>query len=141
MMEMHVKRIILVAGLAGALLAQKQGSVWDGVYTAAQAKRGEPVYAQYCASCHGATLEGRGQTPPLAGSDFNMDWNAMPLSELFEKMQEAMPADKPGTLTRAQNADILAYILQFGKFPAGQVELKSDEDSLKKIQFTGDKPK
>ena len=137
-----VIRAVAAIVLAGVVaLAQKQASVWDGVYTAAQAKRGEPVYAQYCASCHGAMLEGRGQTPPLVGSDFNMDWNAMPISELFDKMQAAMPADKPGTLSRAQNADILAYMLQYGKFPAGQAELTADADGLKKIRFEGDKPK
>jgi mono/diheme cytochrome c family protein len=122
-------------------MAQKQASVWDGIYTAAQAKRGESVYTQYCASCHGAMLEGRGQTPPLTGSDFNMDYNGMPLSELFDKMQGAMPADKPGSLSRGQNADILAYVLQYGKYPAGQVELKADGEALRQIRFDGDKPK
>jgi len=127
--------------MAAVAFAQKQASVWDGVYTSAQAKRGEPLYTQYCGSCHGATMEGRGQTPPLAGSDFNMDYNGMPLGELFEKIQGAMPADKPGTLSREQNADILAYMLQYGKFPAGSAELKPDADGLKKIRFDGDKPK
>ena len=136
-----MRKIILAAVLCGAAAAQKQASVLDGVYTAAQAKRGEATYGKYCASCHDASLEGRGQTPPLAGSDFAANWNGKPVSELFEKIQVAMPADKPGSLSREQNADILAYMLQYGKFPAGQADLKADADALKQIRFNAVKPK
>ena len=46
-------------------------SVWDGVYTDEQAKRGAPLYSQYCASCHGAELTGGEMAPALVGSDFS----------------------------------------------------------------------
>ena len=31
-------------------------SVWDGVYTKEQAHRGQTVYGQECAKCHGENL-------------------------------------------------------------------------------------
>jgi S-disulfanyl-L-cysteine oxidoreductase SoxD len=48
-------------------------------------------------------------------------------------IQKLMPATAPGSLTRPQAADLLAYILSFNKFPAGKTDLPSDEDSLKKL--------
>lgn len=81
-------------------------SVWDGVYTGQQAARGEAAYREACMSCHGEKLEGRGQTPPLVGSDFTSNWNGMSVGDLFEKIQVSMPADRPGQLTKDQNAGI-----------------------------------
>jgi mono/diheme cytochrome c family protein len=116
--------------------AQGPASTRDGVYTVAQAARGQASYKTACASCHGETLEGSGaQTPPLAGQDFTMNWNGQPLGELFERIQTSMPADHPGTLSRAVNADIVAYILKANKLPAGKKELPVDADALKQIQF------
>ena len=116
----------IVIVLAAEVYAQSTASVWDGVYTQAQADRGKALYGMQCASCHGATLEGTGQAPPLAGADFKGDWNGQTADDLFEKMQTSMPADQPGKLTRAQNADILAFLLTSNGFPAGQTELPSD---------------
>jgi hypothetical protein len=44
-----------------------------------------------------------------------------------------MPQGDPGTLTRQQAADIVAHMLQVGKFPAGRAELRADEAVLKQI--------
>jgi len=79
------------------------------VYTEAQAKRGDTIYAKACASCHGADLAGDGQMPALAGKDFEMTWSGMPLSDLFERIHATMPADKPGSLTPAEAADDTAF--------------------------------
>jgi mono/diheme cytochrome c family protein len=115
-----------------ALQAQQKtpASVQDGVYTAAQAARGETAYRQNCASCHGAELEGKSQNPPLAGSDFTGNWDGRTLGELFDKIQDTMPADRPGKLDRPVNAAILAYILRANKFPAGKAELRDDPAAL-----------
>ena len=110
-------------------------SVWDGIYTDAQASRGESVYRQNCASCHGEKLEGLGQTPALTGDEFVSTWNGMSVGDLFDQMQSTMPADRPGQLSGAQNADILAYLLKFSSFPTGQTELPADSDKLKRIRF------
>jgi S-disulfanyl-L-cysteine oxidoreductase SoxD len=126
--------------LAATVQAQESASVWDGVYTQEQAARGKAVYARECASCHGAGLNGSGQAPPLAGADFEGDWNGQTADDLFEKMQTSMPADRPGQLSREQNADILAFLLSSNGFPAGPKELPTDAAALQKIKFELAKP-
>jgi len=46
---------------------------------------------------------------------------------------------RPGTLSRQQNADIVAYLLSFNQFPAGKTELAKDTDILKQIRFEAQK--
>jgi mono/diheme cytochrome c family protein len=120
---------------------QQPASVWDGVYTTPQADRGKALYGQNCASCHGAALDGSGQAPPLSGADFQGNWNGQTAGDLFEKIQTSMPADRPGQLSRLQNADILALLLNSNGFPAGQKELSSDAATLQKIRYESSKPK
>jgi mono/diheme cytochrome c family protein len=130
-----VIRIALVTLLAAFLASTR-----DGVYSTAQASRGQASYKAACASCHGETLEGSGAaTPPLVGSDFTMNWAGQTVDDLFERIQTSMPADRPGKLSRAENADILAYILSVNKLPAGNTDLPNDAEALKQIQF--DPPK
>jgi len=108
--------------------------VKDGVYTAAQARRGETVYRNQCLGCHGATLAGD-DGPPLAGQSFLDVWDKLPVSDLFDKIQNTMPDDAPQTLTRPQVADLVAFMLQANKFPAGRVELDSGDGVLRQISF------
>jgi len=112
----------------------------SGVYSEAQAKRGEGIYAEKCSSCHAPELAGLDQAPPLTGADFNTNWNDLALNDLFERIRISMPADKPGTLSRQEAADVVAFILQRGSFPAGQSELASDAEALKGIKFVAKKP-
>jgi mono/diheme cytochrome c family protein len=129
-----------LALLAGIVQAQQPASVWDGVYSQEQASRGKAVYAKECSSCHGAALNGSGQAPPLEGADFKGNWNGQTMNDLFDKMQTSMPADRPGQLTRVQNADILAFLLSSNGFPAGAKDLPTDADVLQKIKFEAAKP-
>jgi len=133
----------ILTGLALILAidAQTPTSVWDGIYTLDQAQRGEPVYKQKCASCHGAALDGAGQAPPLAEDEFKASWNGQTVGDLFDKMQGTMPADSPGSLSKQQNADILAFMLKFNHFPAGDKEMPGNLEALKKIHFEAAKPK
>ena len=133
--------VALGAITLGLIWAQAPASVWDGVYSAEQARKGEALYRQECASCHGEKLEGRGQAPPLTGADFIMDWNGMTVGDLFEKMQTSMPADQPGHLSREQNATLLAFILSANQFPAGAAELSTDGERLQQIRFEAAKTK
>jgi mono/diheme cytochrome c family protein len=105
------------------------------IYTAAQAARGRILYAQQCAVCHGAGLEGVEMAPSLAGGDFIDRWAGQPLSDLFERIRATMPKGKPGSLSRAENADITAYILSANQYPAGSTDLPSDTAALKSIQI------
>jgi mono/diheme cytochrome c family protein len=122
------------------VLSAQGKSTQDGIYTDAQAKRGEAIYATSCAGCHQPDLSGSGQTPPLTGKDFNMDWNDGPVSDLFDRTRISMPADKPGSLAPAEVADVIAFLLSKGAFPAGQTELPPDAAALKEIKFVAPKP-
>ena len=114
-------------------------SVWDGVYTGDQAKRGQPLYLKHCASCHGDQLSGGEQAPPLAGGEFLSNWDGLPLGDLFERIRRSMPQDHPGKLSRQENADILAYMLAVNRFPEGKTELATATEQLKLIQFEAQK--
>ena len=115
-------------------------SVWDGVYTEEQAKRGQPLYNEQCASCHGDTLGGGESAPALAGGEFLSNWNGLTLGDLFERIRTTMPQNKPGKLSREVNADILAYMLTANQFPAGKTELAHATEVLKEIRLDATKP-
>jgi len=128
-------RLIPFSGYAllGALVLTGQvRSITEGVYSAAQAARGQQIYKAQCSACHGNAMEGT-SGPPLAGNSFLSNWSAQPLANLVEKIQKTMPFNLPATLSRSQSTDLAAYVLQAGKFPAGQTELS--EASLARIVF------
>src|SRR5438093_4579780 len=91
-------------------------TVTEGVYSAAQAARGQEVYRSQCAECHGNALQG-GSGPPLSGERFISNWSGRPLLELVEKIQNTMPFGKPDRLSRRQSMEVSSYILQSGKYP------------------------
>jgi S-disulfanyl-L-cysteine oxidoreductase SoxD len=115
-------------------------SVWDGVFTEEQAKRGQPLYKKECATCHADTLIGGGGAAALTGGTFLSNWNGLTLGDLFDRIRKTMPQSDPGRLTRQQDADILAYILSFNKFPAGKTELPRQTEFLREIRFEATKP-
>ena len=125
-MRRHLLTLVWYTGItAGGALApvtaaQTARTVWDGVYSEEQATRGETLYADRCARCHGDGLGGVESAPALTGSAFYSNWEGETLEALFERMRSSMPADKPGSLSRAQNADVLAHMLQVGGYPAGR---------------------
>ena len=130
-----------IAALGSTMGAQPATrSVWDGVYTVEQSKRGEPLYGQYCSSCHGTVLEGGEMAPPLAGGTFNANWNALSMGDLLERIRTSMPQNNPGSMSRAQCADILAFMLSVGNFPSGKTELPRETELLKQITFEATKP-
>ena len=126
-----VALIIWVTALAHA---QGARTVRDGVYTDAQATRGQAIYQKQCASCHGAKLEGL-QGPPLVADVFLGHWATQPLSDLAGKIRNTMPAGAAGTLSPQQSIDLVAFILKSGGFPAGKTDLAADEATLAKITW------
>lgn len=116
------------------------GSIWDGIYTEEQAKRGDPLYSQKCAACHGPDLTGGELAPALTGAEFNSNWSGVSVGDLFERIRISMPQDNPGTLSRQQIADILAFVLSKGGFPSGKTELPREGEVLKQIRFEATKP-
>ena len=124
----------LLSFAAGVLLyAQVTRSVWDGVYTPEQAARGQALYANLCSECHGLALNGGESAPPLSGGEFLSNWNGLTVGDLFERIRVSMPADNPGHLTRQQNADVIAHILNVNQFPTGKTELDTRTEVLKQI--------
>ena len=135
--------VCLVAGVAAAgadLTGQDTGSVWDGVYTAEQAKRGEALYIQHCGACHGATLLGAEAAPALTGPEFSGNWNALTVGDLYDRIRTSMPSDDPGKVSAQQKIDIIAYILRVGAFPTGPTELPRDQQILTTIKYLATKP-
>ena len=128
---------IVAVGAAGgaAVTAQQPRTVWDGVFTVAQANRGESLYADGCARCHGDTLGGLEAAPPLTGTAFYTNWEGETLQALFERMRTSMPPDKPGSLSRAQATELVAHLLRVGGYPAGEMPLDAAGLSLTTIRM------
>lgn len=119
----------LLVAAPGAALAQSpapQRSTSEGVYTEAQASRGEQVHLEMCSSCHFPEDE-------WTGDAFLGDWIDRTARDLFHDIRETMPEDYPASLSRQQYADVLAYILKLNGMPAGAAELKTDDESLGRI--------
>ena len=115
-------------------------TTWDGVYTDDQAARGRPLYNRECASCHAETMTGGEMAPPLAGGEFLSNWNGLTVGELLDRMRNTMPLNKPKSLSRQSNADILAYMFSMSRFPAGKTELPTDAEMLRQIRVEAQKP-
>lgn len=107
-------------------------STLDSVYTADQASRGKDVYFGSCRSCH---------TPAFFTTpSFETHWKGKQLSALYSYVLAKMPGNDPGSLAPESVADVLAYVLQLNRMPAGANELWPDADSLKKyVILTGSK--
>jgi S-disulfanyl-L-cysteine oxidoreductase SoxD len=116
-------------------------SAWAGIYRTDQAAQGESFYRARCAACHGASLEGSEDAPPLSGRDFTQDWDWGNMADLFEKIQYTMPANRPGRLSENQVAEVLSYILQVNRFPAGSSALPPSADDLRGVLFLAQKPR
>ncbi|MFI5244492.1 MAG: c-type cytochrome [Gemmatimonadales bacterium] len=111
------------------------GSVWDSVFTLEQAGRGETTFRATCASCHGDSLGGMLDAPPLTGPEFHKTWDGNTLSSLFIRINNDMPSDNPGILSAPQVAELVAFVLRYNGYPAGKTELPAAPESLKQIRF------
>ena len=114
-------------------------TIWDSVFTAEQAVRGEALYRSNCQSCHAPELTGAEDALPLTGDSFMANWNGLTMKDLFDKIRNSMPPDTPGSLDAQQTADVLTHILNFNKFPAGSAELPGDPDKLSLVVFKAKK--
>ena len=121
---------------AAARGAGTSRSTRDGVYSEAQAARGEEAF-RACSYCHGRDMRG-GDDPPgpaLKGPIFLAKWGNRALSDLFGHIVETMPRDRPGTLEPQAYADILAHILAANGLPAGSTDLPAGGESLRDIRL------
>lgn len=121
-------------------LARQQASVWEGVYTEAQAVRGEQVYQDECTFCHLDDLMGDAFATPLVEDTFTARWEDANVGDLMTVIQVTMPADRPATLSNEAVADVIAFLLKMNDYPAGDRELAADPDDLVPIIFTRPEP-
>jgi mono/diheme cytochrome c family protein len=131
--------LTVIGGFVAALRAQER-TVWDGIYTEEQAKRGAVIFDVECAGCHGPEGEGGGLAPATFGSTFSANYDGQTVGALFDRNAKTMPTGAEGTLTPQQYADTLAFILQKNGFPAGPNELPSQAMPLMMIKYVAMKP-
>lgn len=131
---------LIIIALGVPAPQNQQRTVWDGVYNGEQAKRGEAVYVKECANCHGRDLEGADMTPGLTGAAFMANWDTLTVGDLFDRIRISMPQNSPGTLSRQENVDVVAYLLRFNEFPSGAEELPREVQTLKQILFKATRP-
>jgi quinoprotein glucose dehydrogenase len=135
-------------GVARAVLASSsqelpvKRSVWDGVYTDDQARRGEAQYSRNCEACHGADLSGNPvqEIPALVFDAFLTQWSERTVKDLFDTIKRSMPRDNPGGLNARAYVDLIAYVLQANKMPSGTKELGLNPDLLDEIVIGKTKP-
>ena len=133
-------RVLAIMLLGAVAAAQATRSVWDGVYTEEQAKRGEALFDRECAGCHGAGGAGGSMAPALVDPAFSANYDGQTVGDLFERNRTTMPVGREGRLSAAQVADITAFLLQCNKFPAGASELAAQASVLRQIQYVAQKP-
>lgn len=126
--------VLAVCGIQG--LASAERTVWDGVYTDEQAQRGRSAYVADCASCHAEDLRGSSTAPSLVEESFAFQWDNTSVGELFVRIRTLMPSDRPNSLTPQRYRDIVAYILQANKYPAGEKEIDTELDALNQVLIT-----
>ena len=97
----------------------------SGIYTDAQATRGQDVYVGGCRGCH---------TPAShTGATFATYWLHKPVADLFTFIFTSMPQNDPGSLDAHDVADLVAYLLKLNHMPAGATELPPDTTALRQI--------
>lgn len=122
--------LLLVATLAtaaGQAPRPKPVTTSSGVYTAAQAARGEQTYMSICVACHPAGT--------YAAAAFRAKWNGQLMSDLFSLVSSTMPKEQPGTLDAEEYAQVLAYVLRQNGAPAGKQQLPATVKALKRIRI------
>jgi cytochrome c553 len=110
-------------------------SVWDGVYTPAQATRGKATFDTSCSRCHNSDLSGSERGPTLVGDKFQSNWIDGSLEALFSFIRDQMPQGSANIVSDENKTDVLAYILQRNTFPPGTTELTANGARLDTIQI------
>ena len=110
------------AATHGAPGGQPGGSVADGVFSDAQASRGEQTFQRVCVACH--------DTNEFSGGRFRLTWVGRTTGDLFDTISTLMPEGDPGSLSPAEYASVVAYLLQLNGYPAGDADLPASLQEL-----------
>src|SRR5262245_1821844 len=112
-------------------------TILDGVYSDAQAARGQALYTVHCAACHGGALEGV-SAPELLGNRFINRWRECALDGIYNFIRQRMPLGRSANakpIPDSDYLDIVTYILKKNSYPAGPTELAPE--LLSSIMFVG----
>jgi cytochrome c len=133
--------VVLISFAFTSIPHSEEANTGTIVYSEEQAHKGHDLYNAYCASCHGAALEGQGSLP-LSGATFRARWadDRHSLDDLFYIIRTLMPYGQPATLSKQEYIDIIAYILMVNGYPAGAQPLPLDPQILKRITITAQQP-
>ena len=138
-----ISGLLLIASATACLVIAQTGTspgatqrrtVWDGVYTEAQASRGAMAFGQSCAGCHALAAQGKA---PLVGDAFWKSFAQKNVGELLEFVSMYMPNGKPGSLTESTYRDIVAVMLKSNGFPAGSADLEATTAGVQIVQKDG----
>ena len=121
--------------MSAGLFALAAKTTADKIYTEQQATRGQETYVKECAYCHMEDLRGEGFAPSLNGDAFALRWEKGVVGDLLKIVKGTMPADRPGTLTPGQYADIVAYLLKANRHPAGDQPLSENPSDSAAVTF------
>jgi mono/diheme cytochrome c family protein len=134
-----IASVVLAATMAVSVLQAQDSdtlvSVWDGVYTSAQAERGKATFDVSCSRCHNADLSGSERGPTLTGDKFQSNWIDGSLEALFSFIRDQMPQGSANIVSDESKTDVLAYILQRNSFPPSTTELVANGARLDTIQI------
>jgi mono/diheme cytochrome c family protein len=123
---MRTLLVIALASLSLTVLIRAQEpkarTVWDGVYTDAQAQRAMATYDSVCSRCHILTGQGKGA---LTGDAFWTAFTQKSVGDLLTFVKTNMPNGNGGSLPSATYDDLVALILKSNGFPAGSTEVSA----------------
>jgi mono/diheme cytochrome c family protein len=134
-----VGRLLLtLAGISFAASALGAGaaatrSTRDGVYSTAQAERGEKTYKAKCGNCH--------MPDQYSGYVFMQSWTGQTIFALYDNIRTTMPKDNPGSLKPQDYADIIAYLLKINRLPSGDTDLKGARPAMLDVIIEGPEKK
>jgi hypothetical protein len=117
----------VVLGVGSARTAAAQTSVWDGVFTLAQAARGEQTFERACTACH--------DTGEFSGARFRLSWVGQSAGDLFDTISTLMPEGDPGSLSPGEYAALVAFLFRLNGYPSGEVSLPADPRVLGMVQI------
>lgn len=133
MRVMYLLSFLGTVVLAGGVTAQARSNTGttshapaaaqNGIYTAAQAARGEKLFTSMCLECHGRK--------DMSSEDFRLKWNGRTAHDLFNRISTTMPENDPGALTTNEYLDVVAYLLKLNGMPEGRVALPPGSAALK----------
>lgn len=130
--------LILLLGMAGTASAQEgaSGDATDsaaaetsdpGLYTGAQAERGEAAFQAHCSACHFPNQ--------FRGEAFTVQWEGRTAFDLVDQLRATMPYDNPGGLPAREYVDVAAYLLRLNRYPEGGKELPREDARLREIRI------